>query len=68
MIEAPRIASDELKRLMDAGEDVVVLDMRRASYLESDSRIKGDVRMTREELPEEYTRLPEGARVVTYCT
>ena len=68
MIEAPRITAEELERLIAGGEDVVVLDMRKASYLESDSKIKGALRMKNEDLAQEYARLPEGARVVTYCT
>ena len=68
MLEAPRISTDELKRLMDEGEDVVVVDLRKGSYLESDKRIEGDVRIHIDDLEQEYTRLPEGARVVTFCT
>lgn len=68
MADAPRVTVDELNRRLKAGEDVVVVDVRRGSYDESDRKIQGAVRIDPERYQEEYRRLPAGARVVTYCT
>ncbi len=68
MPDAPRVTIDELNRRMEAGEPVTVLDVRRASYDESDVKVAGAVRIEPDALEQEYRRLPQGPRVVTYCT
>jgi rhodanese-related sulfurtransferase len=68
MDETPRITVDQLNQRMEAGEDVVVVDVRRGSYEQSDVKIKGAVRIDPEAYEREYTKLPDGAKVVTYCT
>lgn len=67
MADTPRVTIDELNRRMGAGEPVTVLDVRRA-YDESDVKLAGAVRIEPDALEQEYRRLPQGARVVTYCT
>lgn len=68
MVDARRITPKELKERMDAGDGVVVLDVRRASYRESDVKIKGAMRIEPDSLETEYSRIPPGSNVVTYCT
>ena len=68
MEEAPRIGVDELKQRMEAGEELFILDMRRGSWWRSDVKIKGAVRMEREEVLEPDGKLPHESLIVTYCT
>ncbi len=69
LAEAPRIDPDELRRRLDAGDDLVILDVRRGSWDESDVKMAGAVRVELDDVldrPEET--VPEGKDVVTYCT
>ena len=64
-----RISIRELKRKMEAKEDVVVLDVRsKTAYLGSTVRIKGAVRIPPEELEERMKELPKNKLIVAYCT
>ena len=66
---APRIDPDELKRRSDAGDDLVILDVRRGSWDESDVKLTGAVRVELDDVldrPEET--VPRGKDVVSYCT
>lgn len=66
--EVPRIEAEELSDRMRAGEDLVVLDLRKGSYRRSDVRVAGAVRIPPNELELRNEQLPAGATVVTYCT
>ena len=68
MVGTPRVTAEELKRRMDEGEDLVLLDMRRGSWYRSDVKIKGARRVEIETLEEQYDELSPGADVVAYCT
>jgi rhodanese-related sulfurtransferase len=68
MTDQTMVTPDELRRQLDAGEDVVVLDVRRGSYLRSDAKIEGSMRIDPNDLEEQYEQIPAGATVVTYCT
>ena len=69
MEDAPRIDPEELKRRLDSGDDLLVLDVRRGSWHRSDVKIPGAVRMELEEaLARNGNGIPEGGEVVTYCT
>ena len=65
---APRVTVEEVKRRMDEGENLVLLDVRRGSWYRSDVKIKGARRVELERLSEQYDELAPGADVVTYCT
>lgn len=67
-MDAPRITPEELNERMQAGQEVVVLDVRRAAYAESDVKILGAVRIDPDRLEQEYGRLAPGSNVVAYCT
>lgn len=68
MEATPRVTAEELKRRLDDGEDVVVLDVRRGSWRRSDVKLRGAVRMELEEILRPEGRVPRDVRVVTYCT
>ena len=67
--DVPRTSPKELKKKLDKGERVIVIDMRIGrSYTESPYRIKGDLRIRLNELAKRVGELPMGWEVVTYCT
>lgn len=64
-----RISPGELKRKLDAGEDVVVVDLRHSLDFEAEPEvIPGAVRMDAQELQERNDQLPRDREVVLYCT
>lgn len=67
-MEVPRITRDELKRKMDAGEDLLILDVRAGSWYRSDRQIPGAIRAPKEQIASMYDSLPKGKDVVAYCT
>ncbi len=68
MEATPRVTVEELKRRLDEGEEVTVLDVRRGSWRRSDVKLRGAVRMELDELLRPEGRVPREVRVVTYCT
>ena len=68
MEATPRVTAEELKRRLDEGEDILVLDVRRGSWRRSDVKLRGAVRMELEEILRPEGRVPRDVRVVTYCT
>ncbi len=68
-IPADRITIGQLKRMMDAKEDVVIIDTRDgSSYLGSTVKIKGAIHITVNELEGKMKDLPKNKLIVTYCT
>jgi membrane protein DedA with SNARE-associated domain len=64
-----RVAPQELKRLMDAGQDVVVVDLRGKLDFEADPvGIPGAVRLDPEELENHDGEIPREKEIVLYCT
>ena len=64
-----RITVEELKAKIDAGEDVVIVDLRHAMDFEADPQtIPGAFRMDAGELQEKNEQLPRDRDVVLYCT
>lgn len=64
-----RISKEDVRRRLDAGESLVILDTRSpASWAESDRMISGAVRVPADQVEENLDRIPEGRTVVTYCT
>jgi rhodanese-related sulfurtransferase len=65
----PTITAAELKRKLDAVEDVVVLDVRQpGSYAQYPGAIPGSIRIPPAEIPDRYSELPRDRLIVTYCT
>ena len=64
-----RITVEELKEKIDAGEDLVIVDLRHSVDFEADPEtIPGAFRMDAKELEEKNDRLPRDREVILYCT
>jgi hypothetical protein len=64
-----RITAEELKQKLDAGENVVIVDLRHSVDFEADPHtIPGAFRMDAKELEEKDDRLPRDREVILYCT
>ncbi len=64
-----RISPDELKKKIDVGEDLVIVDLRHSLDFELEPEtIPGAFRMDAKELEEKNDRLPRDREVVLYCT
>jgi membrane protein DedA with SNARE-associated domain len=64
-----RITPEELKQRMDAGEDVVIVDLRGSLDFEIEPRrLPGALRLSAEELQEGPLEIPRDREVVLYCT
>lgn len=68
-LRVARITPEELKRKLDAGEDVVVVDLRHSYDFEAEpGTIPGAYRMEASELDEMSEQIPRDRDVVLYCT
>ena len=64
-----RIAPEELKQKIDAGEELIIVDLRHSLDFEADPEtIPGAFRIDAKELEEKNDRLPRDREVVLYCT
>lgn len=64
-----RITKEELKKKLDEGEGVQLLDVRNpVDYGTSDVKIPGAVRIPVGELEMRHTELDRAKEVVAYCT
>jgi membrane protein DedA with SNARE-associated domain len=64
-----RITVEELKEKLDAGEEVVIVDLRHSMDFEADPEtIPGAFRMDAQELEERNDRLPRDREIILYCT
>jgi hypothetical protein len=64
-----RITPEELKTKIDAGEDLVIVDLRHSMDFEADPHtIPGAFRMDATDLEEKDDRLPRDREVILYCT
>jgi hypothetical protein len=64
-----RITVEELKRKLDAGEDLVIVDLRHSMDFEADPEtIPGAFRMDAKELEEKNDLLPHDREIILYCT
>ena len=64
--EAARFDSDELKKRIDAGEDVYLLDVRTAEELEETGMIEGATHIPIDELAARMSEVPKGRPVAIY--
>ena len=68
-LRVARITPEELKRRMDAGEEVVVVDLRGALEFEREPQtLPGALRFSADELQERHHEIPRDRDVVLYCT
>ena len=64
-----RISVEELKRKIDAGENLAIVDLRHSLDFEADPEIiPGAIHMDSKELPEKTNEWPRDREVVLYCT
>ena len=64
-----RITVDELKKKIDSGEPVTIVDLRHSMDFEAEPEtIPGALHMEAKELEEKSNRLPRDSEVVLYCT
>lgn len=67
--EPNRITVQQLKAKMDAGEDLIILDVDSKYAWDARSiKVKGAIRVDPEKIDAEIKKLPKGKEVVTYCT
>jgi hypothetical protein len=68
-LRVARITVGELKEKIDAGESVLIVDLRHSMDFEADPQtIPGAFRMDAVELEEKNDRLPRDRDVILYCT
>jgi membrane protein DedA with SNARE-associated domain/rhodanese-related sulfurtransferase len=68
-LRVARITPEELKAKMDAGEDVIILDLRHALDFETrPETIPGALRMDAAELEEAHDVIPHDREIVLYCS
>jgi|SRR6202171_5170439 len=64
-----RISVDELKQKMDAGEDLVIVDLRHSVDFEASSdTIPGALHIDAKDLEQRSDRLPLDREIILYCT
>jgi membrane protein DedA with SNARE-associated domain len=64
-----RITPGELKRRMDAGEDLMIVDLRLTQELEEGKvTLPGALRMSPDELESRHDEIPRGREIVLYCS
>ena len=62
----PRISLEQLKEKLDAGADIVIVDVRRKEDFD-EGHIPGAVSIPWEEIEARYTELPRDKEIITYC-
>ncbi len=64
-----RITPEELRRKLEAGEDIMVIDLRHSLEFEADSvRVPGALHVLPDELDRRHQEIPRDRDVVLYCT
>ena len=64
-----RIAVDELRRRMEAGEDFVLIDTRNPqAWAESDVKLPEAIRVPLDSLDDNLSKIPKDKPIVAYCT
>ena len=68
-LNASHSTREELKRRLDAGEPIVILDLRHAIEIEADSMvIPGSLHIPAEELEARLHEIPRDAEIVLACS
>ena len=64
-----RIDAESVKRMMDRGEEMVIVDLRHAKQIEGEPyTIAGALRLSPEELSENHEQIPRDRDVILFCT
>jgi len=64
--DVPRISLEQLKEKLDAGADIVIVDVRSKGDFD-EGHITGAVSIPWEEIEDRYTELPRDKEIITYC-
>ncbi|HEV2617833.1 MAG TPA: VTT domain-containing protein [Candidatus Acidoferrales bacterium] len=68
-LRVARITPEELKRMLDAGENIQIVDLRHSVEFEADPlTIPGALRLDPKELDQRQQEIPRDRDVVLYCT
>jgi rhodanese-related sulfurtransferase len=64
-----RISAAELRQKLDAGEPLVIVDLRHSLEFETDpAMIPGAIHLTPDEIERRAPEIPRDREVVLYCT
>jgi len=64
-----RITPEEVKRKLDAGEDLMVVDLRHSVEFEADdAELPGAIHLDPEEIGQRHLEIPRDRDIVLYCT
>ncbi|MBC8265099.1 MAG: rhodanese-like domain-containing protein [Anaerolineales bacterium] len=64
--DVPRVRLEQLKEKLDAGADIVIVDVRSKEEF-AESHIPGAVSIPWEEIEARYPELPRDKEIITYC-
>jgi predicted sulfurtransferase len=64
--DVPRVNPEQLKEKLDAGDDIVIVDVRSKEDFD-EGHIIGAVSIPWEEIEDRYTELPRDKEIITYC-
>ncbi len=68
-LRVARISPEELKRKLDGGEEIAVVDLRSSIEFETDAmKVPGAIHMLPGELEQRHEEIPRNRDVVLYCT
>ena len=68
-VRTARLEPEELKRMLDSGKPVFIVDLRHPlDYLPDPRVLPGAVRLTPDKLVETHTEIPRDRDIVLYCT
>jgi 3-mercaptopyruvate sulfurtransferase SseA len=65
--DAPRVTPEQAYARIQAGEDLVILDVRSASAYKA-GHIKGAINIPWANLKDDYSQLPKDRFILLYCT
>jgi rhodanese-related sulfurtransferase len=69
MMEPVRISNEDVKRRMDAGEQIVFLDTRSDdAWRKADAQIPGSRRVPADAVEQHLDAIPRDRLIVAYCT
>ncbi len=67
-LEVARIRPEEVKAMLDKGEDVVIVDVRSAAELRETGKLRGALWLNMKALEEARVQIPRDRDVILYCS
>ncbi len=68
-MEARRITIDQLRRRIERGDPIVMVDARSAdAWSHAEAQIPGSIRVPPDDIARNVSKVPKGRPVVAYCT